>query len=86
VERRSRPGPPEAARWDADRALACRQGGARQFEAAHGLFEGQDDIGAVSLERALFTPEARAIQDTFGRPVFDFVSLIDFRHAAAFRR
>lgn len=45
-----------------------------------------EDIGAVVLECAVFTPYAAAIQARFKVPVFDFISLIDYAHYVTHRR
>ena len=44
------------------------------------------DIGAILLECAVFPPYAAALQERFGVPVFDFISLIDYAHYVTNRR
>lgn len=47
-------------------------------QAAEKLFSENDDIGAILLECAVFTPFAAPLQKKFNVPVYDFVSLIDY--------
>jgi hypothetical protein len=60
--------------------------GGRLVEAVERLLKTHDDIGAVLLECAIFTPYAKRIQESCGLPVFDFVSLIDHLYAVSHRR
>jgi Asp/Glu/hydantoin racemase len=59
---------------------------ANMLKAAQGLFDAHDDIGAILLECAVFTPYAAALQKRFSVPVYDFVSLIDYAHYVTNRR
>lgn len=56
------------------------------LKAARGLFDRHDDIGALLLECAVFTPYAASLQTHFGVPVYDFISLIDYAHYVTNRR
>jgi Asp/Glu/hydantoin racemase len=53
--------------------------------AAEELFEVHDDIGALLLECALFTPYAAPLQRRFDVPVYDFVSLVDYAYYVTHR-
>jgi Asp/Glu/hydantoin racemase len=59
---------------------------ARLEESADALFTEHDDIGAILLECAIFTPYAAALQRRYGLPTADFVSLIDYAHYITHRR
>lgn len=59
---------------------------ARLEETADALFEQYDDIGAILLECAIFTPYAGALQKRYGVPTADFVSLIDYAQYVTHRR
>lgn len=59
---------------------------ARLEEEADALFARHDDIGAILLECAIFTPYAAALQQRYGVPTADFVSLIDYAHGVTHRR
>lgn len=59
---------------------------ANMLKAAQSLFDAHDDIGALLLECAVFTPYAAALQKRFGVPVYDFISLIDYAHYVTNRR
>jgi hypothetical protein len=54
-------------------------------EAAEELLERDPAIGPIVLECAGLPPFAAAVQAVTGRPVFDFVTLIDLFHRAANR-
>lgn len=54
-------------------------------EAAEELIERHPGIGAILFECAVLPPYARAVQDATGLPVFDFVTMIDYVHAATHR-
>lgn len=60
--------------------------GARLIEAAQAMLDQHDDFGALVLECALYTTYAKRLQDRFGLPVFDFLSLIEHLHAVNHRR
>lgn len=60
--------------------------GDRLEEAAGKLFEENDNIGALLLECALFPPYAARLQQAFGVPVYDFISLIDFARQVTHRK
>lgn len=59
---------------------------ANMLKAAQSLFDAHDDIGALLLECAVFTPYAAALQKRFAVPVYDFISLIDYAHYVTNRR
>lgn len=59
---------------------------AQMVTAAEKIFSSGKDIGALLLECAVFTPYAAALQQRFGVPVFDFISLIDYAHYVTHRR
>lgn len=60
--------------------------GARLEDAARQMFVSHQNIGALLLECAVFTPYAARLQTAFGVPVFDFVSLIDYARQVTFRK
>ena len=51
-------------------------------QAALGLFDGDEDIGAILLECSDMPPYAAAIQEATQLPVFDFITLIRWLHNA----
>ncbi len=57
--------------------------GDRLEEAADQLFSTEDNIGALLLECAVFTPYAERLRKKYALPVFDFISLIDYGHAVS---
>ncbi len=59
---------------------------AQMVVAAEQMFASGKDIGAILLECAVFPPYAAALQERFGVPVFDFISLIDYAHYVTNRR
>jgi hypothetical protein len=54
--------------------------------AARELIEREPGIGAIVLECAVLPAYAAAVQRATGRPTFDFMTLIDFFHAAQNRK
>lgn len=60
--------------------------GTRLEEAAQELFDNHDDIGALLLECAVYTPYASRLQKTFGVPVYDFISMIDYARQVTHRK
>ena len=60
--------------------------GNRLEEAARELFNSNDNIGALLLECAVYTPYASRLQKAFNVPVYDFISLIDFSRQVTHRR
>ena len=58
----------------------------RLEEAMARLLDANDDIGAILLECAIFTPYAAPLQRKFNLPVYDFVSLINFAQSVVSRR
>ncbi len=50
------------------------------------LVDDHPDLGAVLLERSEYSTYAHAVQVGAGVPVFDFVTLVDYLHAASRRR
>ena len=53
---------------------------------ARGIVESSPEIGAILLECSDLPPYAAAVQRAVDRPVFDFITLIDYFHGAAFRK
>ncbi len=53
---------------------------------AKALVAASPDVGAILLECSNLPPYAHAVQAATGRPVFDFLTLIDFMHGALNRR
>ncbi|KIC28151.1 hypothetical protein RA24_12465 [Leisingera sp. ANG-M6] len=60
--------------------------GHRLEQAARALCNGPDDIGALLLECAVFTPYAARLQQAVGVPVYDFISLIDHARQVTHRK
>lgn len=50
------------------------------------LFSENDDIGALLLECAVFTPYAADLQRRFNVPTYDFISLVDFARYVTCRK
>jgi hypothetical protein len=48
--------------------------------------EERPDLGAFLLECSMLPPYAKAVQNSIGVPVFDFVTMIDFLYAATHQR
>lgn len=55
-------------------------------ERARQLVEANPSIGAILLECSNLPPYAKAVQDVTGRPVFDFITMIDYVQRAGRRR
>lgn len=53
---------------------------------ARELQERHPDMGAILLECSMLPPYAKAVQDETGLPVFDFLTMIDYCHAATHRK
>jgi hypothetical protein len=48
--------------------------------------EAHPDLGAVLFECSMLPPYARAVQDSIGLPIFDFITMIDFLRAATHQK
>lgn len=70
----------------ADEDLDTEAFGARLQEAGQKLFGEHDDIGALLLECAVYTPYAARLQKAFSVPVYDFISMIDFARQVTHRK
>jgi hypothetical protein len=51
-------------------------------EAAHDLIEKHPDIGAIVLECSNLPPYAHLVHEVTGRPVFDFITMINYMRSA----
>ncbi|KIC17773.1 hypothetical protein GC1_06320 [Leisingera sp. ANG1] len=60
--------------------------GHRLEQAVRALCNGPEDVGALLLECAVFTPYAARLQQAIDVPVFDFVSLIDHARQVTHRK
>ncbi len=60
--------------------------GDRLQEAAGELFDRYDDIGALLLECAVYTPYCARLQEKFAVAVYDFISLIDYARYVTHRK
>jgi hypothetical protein len=54
---------------------------AEVLEQTHLLLQDHPDIGALVLECTNLAPYSKAIEDTFGLPVYDVITLINWFHA-----
>ena len=69
-----------------ERDLDTESFGDRLEDAARTLFDSHDDIGALLLECAVYTPYAARLQKTYGVAVYDFISLIDHARQVTHRK
>lgn len=60
--------------------------GNRLEAAAKELFDSHDNIGALLLECAVYTPYSARLQRAFRVPVYDFISLIDHAQQVTHRK
>jgi hypothetical protein len=59
---------------------------AEVIETAGSLLEHHSDIGAFVFECHNLAPYAPAVVETFGKPVFDIITLAHFVHDGVFKR